>query len=201
MAVDFAAQPSSDVSHFFVNCDSADPEVFEELGGLDLALGEPTSITRFLTLLIVTRQRHTKIKDLIFDFVQSKILTSDEYATTLEQLKYAKEMAQQLKEQQRINRQESKMRKEVEQEEGRVARAAAREDAARMKELRAVEQAELRARRQAQRDKTQHLRAERAALGAPTKAAKTAEKARKAAEQQELQRLRAVRAAEMAQGC
>jgi hypothetical protein len=46
--------------------------------------------------------------------MQSKILTSVEYAMASEQLKYAKEMAQRLKEQQCINRQESKMKKEVE---------------------------------------------------------------------------------------
>jgi hypothetical protein len=180
MAVDFVAEPDAEVSHFFVNCDTADPEVFEELVGLDPTVGEPTSITRFLTLPIVTRQRHTRIRDPIFYFSQSKILTSDEYAIASAQLKYAKEMAEQLKEQQRMNRQESKRRKEVEEEEGHVARAAAKEDAARTKELRVAEQVEVRARKQAQRDETQRLCAEQLALAASTKAAKAAEKGRKA---------------------
>jgi hypothetical protein len=116
-------------------------------------------------------------------------------------LKYAKEMAQQLKEQQCINRQESKRKKKVEQEEGRLARATAREDAARSKELQAVEQAEVRARRQAQCDEIQRLHAEWLALAAATKAAKATKKARKATTRQEQLRLWAVRAAEMAQGC
>jgi hypothetical protein len=84
----------------------------------------------------------------------------------------------------------------VEQEEGRLARATAREEAARMKELRAAEQVELCARKQALRDETQRVRAERLALAA----AKAAKKARKTAKCQEQQRLRAARAAEMAQG-
>jgi hypothetical protein len=70
MAVDFVAEPDPEVSHFFVNCDIADPEVFEELASLDPTVREPTSITRFLTLPIVTRQRHTKIRDPIYLFSQ-----------------------------------------------------------------------------------------------------------------------------------
>jgi hypothetical protein len=111
-----------------------------------------------------------------------------------EQLKHAKEMAQRLKEQQRIQRHESRKRKEVEQEEGRLARAVVREEVARMKELRVVEQAELHARKQAQRNKTQRVCTERLALAA----AKKVEKARKTAERQEQQRLPAAKAAEMA---
>jgi hypothetical protein len=108
-------------------------EVIEEVGCLDPGVDEPTSITRFLILPTVTRQTHTKIRDLIFDFVQSKILTSNEYRTAAEELKLTKEMAQRTKEQQRADKQILKRRKEVEREEERVARAAAREQAARMK--------------------------------------------------------------------
>jgi hypothetical protein len=68
MAGDFAAVPDTVVEHFFVNSDSADPKVSELIGGLDPSVEEPTSITRFLTLPTVTWQRHTKIRDLIFDF-------------------------------------------------------------------------------------------------------------------------------------
>jgi hypothetical protein len=70
--VEFAQLLDSQVQHFFVNSNSLDPEVSEEIGGLDPSIEEPTSITRFLTLTIVTQQRHTRIRDPIFDFVQSK---------------------------------------------------------------------------------------------------------------------------------
>jgi hypothetical protein len=47
----------------------------------------------------------------------------------------AKEMAEQAKKQQRSNKQTLKRRRAAEREEGRVARAATRKEAARLKEL------------------------------------------------------------------
>jgi hypothetical protein len=79
MALEFSEQPKTSRLHFFVNADSIDPEVTEQVGGMDPCIDTPTSITDFLTLPTVTRQRHTKFKDPIFDFVQPKILTSDEF--------------------------------------------------------------------------------------------------------------------------
>jgi hypothetical protein len=38
------------------------------IGGLDPSIEETTSITRFLRLPTVIRQKHIKIRDLIFDF-------------------------------------------------------------------------------------------------------------------------------------
>jgi hypothetical protein len=200
MAVDFDAVLDSAVQYFFVSRDLADPEVTMHVGDLDPDVDEPLFITRFLNLPTVTRQRHTRIRDPIFDFAQSKILTCEQYTTTVEQMKVAREMAQLAKEQQRVDRQVSKRRKAVEWEEGRLAKAAAREDAACIKELRAAEQATLWASKQALRDKAQRIRAERLAVAAATKAAKAAEKAHKMAERQEQQRLWAARAVEMAQG-
>jgi hypothetical protein len=52
------------------------------------------SITTFLTLVAITQQRHTRIRDPIFDFAQSKILTLDEYTTVAEELNLSKELAQ-----------------------------------------------------------------------------------------------------------
>lgn len=86
------------LSIFLVNFHSVDPEVFELIGGFVPSIEEPTSIMRFLTLPTVTWQRHTKIRDPIFDFSLSKFLTSDEYANALEQMKHVKEMTQRLKE-------------------------------------------------------------------------------------------------------
>jgi hypothetical protein len=74
-------------------------------------------------------------------------LTFDEYFTTVEELRLTKEMAERAKQQQRHEKEDSKRRKALQGEEWRVAKAAAREEAARLKELRAAEQAELQARR------------------------------------------------------
>jgi hypothetical protein len=52
------------------------------------------SITTFLTLVAITQQRHTRKRDPIFDFAQSKILTLDEYTTVAEELNLSKELAQ-----------------------------------------------------------------------------------------------------------
>jgi hypothetical protein len=114
-------------------------EVAYELGGLDPNVDAPTSITKFLTLPTLRRQRHTKIRDPIFDFAQSKILISYEYTTRIEDMKLAKEMAEREKEQQHRDKQNLRRRKEQEWEEECSAKAAAREEATRLKELWAVE--------------------------------------------------------------
>jgi hypothetical protein len=174
--------------------DAADPEVSEEVGGLDPAMNEPTSITSFFTLPTITRQRHTKIRDPIFDFAQSKIFTCEEYTIAAEELKLTKEIAKRAKAQQCCEKQDLKIRRALEHEKGRLAREAARAEASRLKELRA---AGLQARKHALRVEAQHVRAQRIADAA---IAKVAEKARKAAELQEQQHLWIARVAEMAQG-
>jgi hypothetical protein len=70
--------------------------------------------------------------------VQSKILTLDEYTTAAKELKLSKELAQRAKEQQHCEKQDLK-KKEMECEEGCLAREVAREEAARLKELRLCE--------------------------------------------------------------
>jgi hypothetical protein len=81
-----------------------------------------------------------------------------------------------------------------------VAKAATREEAARLKELRVAEQAKLQAQRHAVCKEAQCAHAQRLADAAIAKAVKAVERARKALERQEQQRLRVARAAEMVQG-
>lgn len=76
-----------------------------------------------------------------------------------------------------------------------MAKAVARAEAARVRELRAASQAEAQARRQAEREEAARLKAARAAEAAAAKAPKAAERTRKCAERQEHQRMRAARAA------
>jgi hypothetical protein len=182
MVEDSSKEPDTAVLHYFVNSDPTDPKVMEHVGGLDPCIDEPTSITHFLTLPTVTRQRHMKFKDPIFDFAQSKILTSNEYSTTAEELRLAKELAERAKQQQRHENEDSKKKKALEREEWRVAKVVACEEVACLKELRAAEQAELQAQGQAVRKEAQRTRAQRLANAAATKAA---ERARKALEHQE----------------
>jgi hypothetical protein len=140
LAQDIFEQPQSDVHHYFVTSDATDPKMACEFEGLDPNVDAPTSINRFLTLPTVRKQRHTKIRDPIFDFALSKILTSDEY-TTVEEMKLAKEMAEREKDQQRHDKQKLRRRKEREREreEEHSAKAAAHKEAANLKELRAAE--------------------------------------------------------------
>jgi hypothetical protein len=63
----------------------------------------------------------------------------------------------------------------MERKEGRVAKATAWEEVARLKELRAAEHAELQARQQAVREEAQRVRAQRMADATAAKAAKAAE--------------------------
>jgi hypothetical protein len=158
MAQDFSEEPDTAVLHYFVNLDPTDPKVMEHVGGLDPNINEPTSITHFLTLPTVTRQRHTKFKDPIFDFAQSKFLTSNEYSTAAEELRLAKQLAERAKQQQRHQKEDSKRRKALKWEEWRMAKDVAREEAARLKELRAAEQAQLQARRRAVREEVERAR-------------------------------------------
>jgi hypothetical protein len=152
MAEDFSEESDTAVFHYFVNMDPTDPKVLEHVGGLDPGVDEPTSITHFVTLPTVIRQRHTKFKDPIFDFAQSKFLTSDEYSTATEELRLAKQLAERAKQQQRHEKEDSKRMKALEREEWLVAKAAAREEVVCLKESHAAEQAELQARRQAVRE-------------------------------------------------
>jgi hypothetical protein len=45
MAVEFSTAPDSDMHHYFIILDAADPEVIEQVGGLDPIVDEPMSIT------------------------------------------------------------------------------------------------------------------------------------------------------------
>jgi hypothetical protein len=60
MVAEFSIAPDSDMHHYFMTSDAADPEVTEQVGGLDPTGDELVSITRFLTLPTITRQRHSK---------------------------------------------------------------------------------------------------------------------------------------------
>jgi hypothetical protein len=73
----------------------------------------------------------------------------------------------------------------MERKEGRLARLAAREEATRLKELRAAEQAELQAHRQAAWKEAKRIRAQRIADAIATKAAERAWKALQRQEQQQ----------------
>ena len=71
-----AAEPSSQAEHFFVDCDTDDQGLVAEVAGLNPAVEEVESITKFLTLPTVTAKSSKKFRYPILDFTTSHILTS-----------------------------------------------------------------------------------------------------------------------------
>jgi hypothetical protein len=94
--------------HYFVHYDASDPDA-DEIGGLENER-EPgtTSLTNFLTLLTVAPRVSNKKQHLFVDFTKSIMLTYDSYISGLEQLKQQHEVAVQVKEQKRIERDDFK---------------------------------------------------------------------------------------------
>lgn len=198
---EMAAEPSSQAEHFFVDCDTADAGLAEEVAGLDPAIEEVESITRFLTLPTVTARSKPKFRDPILDFTTSHILTSEEFTKAMEAWKESRENAAKEKERKATEREETKKRKAAEKEEARLARVEAREEAARLKELRAAMRAEELAKKKAERQEARSRKVQQAAEAAAAKAAMAAEKARLANDIQEAHRMRMMGIAESAHGC
>jgi hypothetical protein len=163
MEGEFDEVPDSSASHFFVAPDPSDcAEERGEIAGVDIAEGEPESITRFLTLPTITARASSRRKDPLLDFTKSKILTSDEYAAAVQRLNDAKEFAAREKERMRTEKEALRQRKAAE------------------KEARSVAIAEARARRVEEKEEAARLKALRTAEAAAARAAKASEKARRA---------------------
>jgi hypothetical protein len=79
--------------HFFVDRNSADPALDDEIAGMDNDDDEPKSITRFLTLPTVMQWCNPHTKDPVVDFLKSVILTSDQYVAVAIQMQQAREEA------------------------------------------------------------------------------------------------------------
>lgn len=84
-------EPDSNVQHFFVDPDTINSNITEEVGSLDPNVTEVNSIIRFLMLPTITKRSNPQNKDPILDFTMSKILISLEYNTIAQRLKEAKE--------------------------------------------------------------------------------------------------------------
>ena len=163
MEGEFDEVPDSSASHFFVAPDPSDcAKERGEIAGVDIAEGEPESITRFLTLPTITARASSRRKDPLLDFTQSKILTSDEYAAAVQRLNDAKEFAAREKERMRTEKEALRQRKAAE------------------KEARSVAIAEARARRVEEKEEATCLKALRTAEEAAVRVAKASEKARRA---------------------
>jgi hypothetical protein len=78
--------PTLGTHHFFVDRDSIDHALDDEIAGMDNDGDEPESITRFLTLPIVTQDCNPRMKDPVVDFSKSVILTSDQYVAAATQM-------------------------------------------------------------------------------------------------------------------
>ena len=66
MAAQISKERDSTIEYFFITSNLIDHEVVEEISALDPAVAKSTSITRFLILPTVTRQKHIRIRDPIF---------------------------------------------------------------------------------------------------------------------------------------
>lgn len=117
-----AKEPNSEVEHFFVDCDTRNQDLADEIAGLDTKLAESHSITCFLILPIVTERSKSKFIDSILDFMRSLLLIGDEYI--IKALRELRENAAKEKEQSRIDREECKIRKASERKKEKVAKAA-----------------------------------------------------------------------------
>jgi hypothetical protein len=174
--VDLAVAPSAHTQHYFVTIDDTDPNIDEEAAGLDPAISEPQSMTRFFTLPTVIARINPKRGDPIVNFAKSINLTSDQYVEAVHQMKCRKEEVAMAKERIREERVESKKRKATEWEEAAQRRALEQEESQDSKNQRAAERAESQAHKAAKREV-------KAATKATVKAAtKATEKARRAAE-------------------
>jgi hypothetical protein len=81
-----AEPPTAATEHFFVDMESSDPILVDEISGLADDVKHAQSITRFLTLPIVTQRSNPRNRDPVVDFTKSVILTSDQYLAATTQL-------------------------------------------------------------------------------------------------------------------
>jgi hypothetical protein len=97
-----------------VDCNTDDQGLAAEVAGLDPAVQEVESITRFLTLPTVTARSKPKFRDPILDFTTSHILTSEEFTNAMERWRESRENAAKEKERKAVEREETKKRKAAE---------------------------------------------------------------------------------------
>ena len=91
LAIELNQLPIPGTQYFFVNRDSVDPVLNDEITGLDNDGNEPESITCFLTLPTITQRCNPHTKDPIVDFSKSVILTSDQYIAATTQMQQSQE--------------------------------------------------------------------------------------------------------------
>ena len=77
------------MQHYFVNEDSLDLDIVEEVGGLDLDISQLDSITWFLILTTIIQCNNPGNRDPIINFAKFVIFTSQEYLVAVTQLKQA----------------------------------------------------------------------------------------------------------------
>jgi hypothetical protein len=123
---DFDNIPASISHHFFVDTDSSDPLVAEEVASLDPTVTNPESITQFLTLPPITTRANPprRTTDPLVDFMKSVMFTSDVNFDVVQQLQERRIQAARDKERSKIEKAKSKYMRLLEQEEERRQREA-----------------------------------------------------------------------------
>jgi hypothetical protein len=156
---DLAHQPTADIEHVFVNAESCDEGSVGEATDLERPLSEPQSLTKLLKLPTIIARIGSKKKDPIVNFAKSVILTSDQYISAAQEMRNSKEVVAKYKEQQKVERDESRKYKAVAKEAASARRAIKREEAQRAKERPLAECVEAQAMRIAVRKKAAHTKA------------------------------------------
>ena len=200
LEADLGRAPSIETQHYFIDVDNENPYLRDEAAGLDPAIMEPQSLTRFLTLPTVTARINPKKRDPIVNFAKSVILTSNQYIEAAHQMRTRREEAATTKERNKEERVESRKRKAAEKEEATARRAIEREESRRLKEQKAHERVEAQARKAAEKEEALRVRAVKAAELAATRAAKAVEKAARAVQKHQLTQHCNTRSMQSAQG-
>ena len=180
LEVDPSQAPSAETQHYFVDIDNENPDLRDEVVGLDPAIMEPHLLTRFLMLPTATTRINPKKQGPIVNFAKSIILTSDQYVESAHQMRTRREEATTTEECNKEERVESYKRKAVEREEAMARRTIEHEESRRLKEQKAHEWAEAQTRKAAEKGEALRVQAMKAAKLVATKAAKAAEKAARA---------------------
>jgi hypothetical protein len=136
---------------------------------------EQASITKFLTLPTIIACINSKRQDPIINFAKSLIFTSDQYISTVQDMRNSKEDSAKLREQQRVEREESRKKKAVEKEAASARRVAEQEEAQPLKNERLAQRAEALVVKVAAREEAACAKATRAAEVAAARLAKAVE--------------------------
>ena len=142
LAAEFEEEPSSGMEHYFIAADPTDEIAVNEITAVDTDIENLKSITTFLTLPTAAPRATSRRCDPIMDFTKSVMLTSDEYATAVLEVRRTRLALVAEKEQNRQNRKEARKRKLEKREEANQLRGIQAQEVAEANAKKLAEQKE-----------------------------------------------------------